>query len=73
MVEQAKQGSNTFSSALVEEIYIDPNQCKFDKDFICGYIGSIKSQESIDKDLKEMPQFVGEHETKLEIKILPSI
>ena len=57
----------------MEEIYADPNQCKFDKDFICGYIGLIESHKSIDKDLKEMPQFVGEHETKSKIKILPSV
>ena len=55
MVEQAKRGSNSFALAPMEEIYADPNQCKFDKDSICGYIGSVESQESIDKDLKEMP------------------
>ena len=41
MVKQAKQGSHTFASAPMEEIYADPNQCKFDANSICGYIGSI--------------------------------
>ena len=54
MVKQAKQGSHTFASAPMEEIYADPNQCKFDANSTCGYIGSAKSQESIDEDLKEI-------------------
>ena len=73
MVEQAKQGSNTFASAPMEEIFTDPNQCKYDTNSICGYIGSLESQESIDEDLNKMPQYLGEHETKSEIRVLPSI
>ena len=73
MVEQAKQDCNTFASTSMEEIYADPNQCKFDTDSICGYIGSIESHESIDEDLKEMPQYLGEHEAKSKIKVLLSI
>ena len=73
MVEQAKQGSNTFSSAPMEEIYADPNKYEFDADSICGYIGSMESQESLDEDLKKMPQYLGEHEAKSKIKMLPSI
>ena len=57
----------------MEEIYADPNQWEFDTDFICKYIGSIESQGSIDEALNEMPQYLGEHEAKLEIKVLPSI
>ena len=45
MVEQAKQGSNTFASAPMEVIYVDPNQREFDTHSIYGYIGSVKSQE----------------------------
>ena len=41
--EQAKQGSNTFASAPMEEIYANPNQCKFETNSICGYIGSVES------------------------------
>ena len=45
MVEQAKQGSNTFASAStpMEEIQADPNQCEIDTNSICGYMGSTKS------------------------------
>ena len=57
----------------MEEIYADPNQCKYNTNSICGYIGSIESQESIDEDLNEMPQYLGEHETKSEIRVLPSV
>ena len=57
----------------MEEIYADPNQCEFNTDPICGYIGSIKSQESLDEDFKQMPQYLGEHEAKSKIKALPSI
>ena len=46
VVEQAKKGSITFGLAPMEEIHADPNQCEFDADSICGYIGSI------DEDLK---------------------
>ena len=71
-VEQAKQGSNTFASAPMEEIYEDPNQCRYGTNSICGYIGLVESQESIDEDLNEMPQYLGEHEAKSEIRVLPS-
>ena len=57
----------------MEEIYADPNQCKYDTNSICGYIGLVESQESIDEDLNEMPQYLGEHETKSKIRMLPSI
>ena len=73
MVEQEKQGSHTFALAPMEEIYADPNQCEFDTNFIYGYIGSTESQESIDEDLKEMLQYLGEHEIKLEKRVLPSV
>ena len=56
----------------MEEIYADPNQCEFDTNFVCGYIGLVESQESINEDLKEMPQYLGEHETKSETRMLPS-
>ena len=73
MEEQAKQGSNTFGSTPMEEIYAYPNQCEFDTDSICGYIGSIELQEILDEDLKKMPQYLVEHEAKSKIKVLPSI
>ena len=73
MVEQAKQGSNTFVSALMKEIYTDPNQCKFDANSICGYIGFVISQEILDEYFKEMPQYLREHEAKSKIKALLSI
>ena len=72
-VEQAKQDSNTFVSAPMEEIYADPNQCKYDTNSICGYIGSVESQESIDEYLNKMPQYLGEHEAKFEIRVLPLV
>ena len=73
MVEQAKQGNNTFNLALMKEIYADPNQYEFDANSICGDIRSVKSQESLDEDLQELPQFVGEHEAKLKIRVLPLV
>ena len=73
MVEQANQGSHTFASAPMEEIYADPNQYKVDTNSIFGYIGSAKSHKSIDEDLKELPQYLGEHEAKSKIRVLPSI
>ena len=57
----------------MEEIYADPNQCKYDTNSICGCIGLVESQESIDEDLNEMPQYLGEHETKFEIRVLPLV
>ena len=57
----------------MEEIYADPNQCKYDTNSICGYIGSADPQESIDEDLNEMPQYLGEHEAKSEMRVLPSV
>ena len=41
MIEEAKQGSQTFDSALLEEIHVDWNPHDFDKNNICGYIGFI--------------------------------
>ena len=73
MVQQAKQGSHTFALAPMEEIYANPNRCEFDASSNCGYIGLDESHVSIDEDLKEMPQYLGEHETKSKIKALPSI
>ena len=73
MVEKAKQGSNIFDSAPIEEVHIDPNPLDFDENSIYGYIGSVKSQESQHKFLKELPQYLGEHEARSEIKVLPSI
>ena len=64
IVEQAKRGSNTFALAPIEEIYANPNQCEFDTNSTCRYVGSIESQESLDKDLKEIPQYLGENEAK---------
>ena len=72
MVEQANQGSNTFASAPMKEIYANPSQCEFDTIYVYGYIGSIESQESLDKDFKEMPHYLSEHEAKSKIRALPS-
>ena len=33
----------------------------------------VESQESIDEDLKELPQYLGEHEAKSKIRVLPSV
>ena len=56
MIEKAKHGSNTFDSTPIKEIYADPNPLDFDENSICGYIGCVKSQESKDKVLEELPQ-----------------
>ena len=58
MVEQAKRGSNTFASAPMEEIQADLNRCEIDTNSIFVYMGSAKAQESIDEDLKELPQYL---------------
>ena len=34
-------------------------------------MGSQQFHQSQDKDLKELPQYLGEHETKSKVKVLP--
>ena len=59
LVEKAKQGSHTFVLAPLEEINANQNPLDFDENSICGYIGSIQSQESQDKVLWKLPQYLG--------------
>ena len=46
MVEQAKQGNNTFDSALIKEIYADPNQYEFDANSIVGTLDLLNPKKA---------------------------
>ena len=72
-VRDAKQGSDTYVSAPIEELDMDQPQVHWDSKSWFGEIGSVPTEINEDKTLAELPSFMGEYEARSEIKKLPSI
>ena len=71
-VHNAKQGSNIYVSAPMEELELG-HELPLDQESLYGVMGLVKLDSSANKTLAKLPQFLGDHEANSKIKRLLSM
>ena len=71
-VRQAKNGSDTWKEASIEELDLDNNCFDLDQQSMYGDQGTEQTKGSMDETLKELPSFLGPYEAGSEVVYLSS-
>ena len=71
-VHNAKQGSNTYVSAPMEELELG-HELPLDQESLYGVMRLVKSESSANETLAELLHFLGDYEANSKIKRLPSV